>query len=133
MTSMYKKNILQSMQIILIAVNTELISWKDKKQTKKKKGTIMTTRIASPSRMKEIAMEENRRKIEKEVEDILQLQIVSIKEAMIRGKNFCYWIPLTEYLIDGDEIPLYRDESVSKVISILRESGYDVSKTTINW
>lgn len=93
----------------------------------------MATKIASPTRMKEIAMEENRRKIEKEVEEILQLQIVSIKEAMIKGKNFCYWIPLTEYLIDEDEIPLYMDESVSKVTSILKESGYDVSTTTINW
>ena len=93
----------------------------------------MTTKIASPSRMREIAMEENRKKIEKEVEDILRLQIISIKEAMIKDKNFCYWIPLTEYLIDGDEIPLYMDESVSKVISILRRSGYDVSRTTINW
>lgn len=92
-----------------------------------------TTKIASPSRMKEIAIEENRRKIEKEVEEILRLQIISIKEAMIRGKNFCYWIPLKEYLIDGDEIPLYTKESVSKVTTILKRSGYDVSKTTINW
>lgn len=93
-----------------------------------------TTKIVSPSRMREIAMEENRKKIEKEVEKILQLQIVSIKEAMIKGKNFCYWIPLTEFIDeDGEEIPLYRDESVSKVISILRRSGYDVSETTINW
>lgn len=92
-----------------------------------------TTKIPSPTRMREIAMEENRRKIEKEVEEILQLQIVSIKEAMTKGKNFCYWIPLTEYLIDEDEIPLYMDESVSKVTTILRRSGYNVSKTTINW
>ena len=92
-----------------------------------------TIKIASPSRMREIAMEENRRKIEKEVEEILRLQIVSIKEAMIKGKKFCYWIPLTEYLIDGEEIPLYTKESISKVTTILRRSGYDVSRTTINW
>lgn len=94
--------------------------------------TTDTLKIASPSRMKEIAIEENRKKIEKEVEEILRLQIVSIKEAMIKDKNFCYWIPLTES-IGGDEIPLYRDESVSKVILVLARSGYYVSKTTINW
>lgn len=93
----------------------------------------MITKIASPSRMREIAMEEKRKSVEKEVEEILRLQIKSIKEAMIKGKNFCYWIPLTEYLIDEDEIPLYMDESVFKVTSILRRSGYDVSRTTINW
>lgn len=96
--------------------------------------TTDTLKIASPSKMKEIAIEENRKKIEKEVEEILRLQIESIKEAMIKDKNFCYWVPLTES-IDGDEeeIPLYRDESVSKVTTILTKSGYYVTETTINW
>lgn len=88
----------------------------------------------SPSRMKELALEEKEREISKEIKDIVELQSERIKEAMKKGKNFCSWVAASVRInMDFEAIRIYSVEAETEVRRIFTEAGYIVVKEKIMW
>ena len=88
----------------------------------------------SPSRMKELALEEKEQEISKEIKDIVTLQSERIKEAMKKGRNFCSWVAASVRIdMDFEAIRIYSVEAETEVHRIFTEAGYIITKEKIMW
>lgn len=88
----------------------------------------------SPSRMKELALEEKEREISKEIKDIVTLQSEKIKEAMKKERNYCSWIAAPVKIdVNFQAKRIYSVEAETEVRKIFTEAGYIVTKEKIMW
>lgn len=102
---------------------------------------IEITTPPSPSRMKELALEEKEQEISKEIKEIITLQSEKIKEAMKKEKNFCSWIAASVRIdvnfqakrMYSVEKRMYSVEAETEVRRIFTEAGYIVTKEKIMW
>lgn len=95
---------------------------------------IEITTPPSPSRMKELALEEKEQEISKEIKEIITLQSEKIKEAMKKEKNFCSWIAASVRIdVNFQAKRMYSVEAETEVRRIFTEAGYIVTKEKIMW
>ena len=88
----------------------------------------------SPSRMKELALEEKEQEISKEIKEVVTLQSEKIKEAMKKEKNFCSWIAASVRIdVNFQAKRIYSVEAETEVRRIFTEAGYIVAKEKIMW
>ncbi len=85
--------------------------------------SIKKLKIASPSKMKKIALEEKEREVTNEIEEALKQQIIVIKKAMKNYDCWCPWISFDKYHF----------ETKKEVRKIIAEAGYTITPRTISW